>query len=64
MATRRNKHFTALFLSALLALGTLSLVGCGDNDAPNSNAEPEEEQPMGTGPMSNDDAGETPSDDV
>ncbi|WP_447529532.1 hypothetical protein [Vreelandella sp. TE19] len=64
MATKRNNRFTALLLSALLALGALGLAGCGDNDAPNPEAEPEEEQPMGTGPMSNDDAGETPSDDV
>ncbi|MFI0472046.1 hypothetical protein ACGLWX_04885 [Halomonas sp. HMF6819] len=65
MAQQRGDRSKALLLSALLAFGALSLAGCGDDtDAPNPDAEPEEQQPMGTGPMSNDDAGETPSDGV
>ncbi|MFG6667158.1 hypothetical protein ACGK9R_08610 [Halomonas sp. HNIBRBA4712] len=64
MAKSSHQRARALLLSALLALGAVGLSGCGDSDAPNPDAEPEPEQPMGTGPMNNEDAGETPSDDL
>ncbi|MCB8888821.1 hypothetical protein [Vreelandella malpeensis] len=64
MGDQRNKRFKALLLSVMMAFGALALAGCGNDDPPNPDAAPEEEQPMGTGPMSNDDAGETPSDDI
>lgn len=63
MSTKRNRR-SALLLSTLLALGSFGLTGCGNDSPPNEDAEPEEEQPMSQGPMSNEDAGEAPSDEL
>lgn len=64
MSAIRNGRWSALLLSGMLALGTLTLAGCGDSSPPNEEANPEPEQPMSQGPMSNDDAGEAPSDEL
>lgn len=64
ISIKHKGRLGALLFSAMLAFGTLTLAGCDNDSPPNENAQPEQEQPMGQGPMSNEDAGETPSDDV
>ncbi|WP_249978656.1 hypothetical protein [Vreelandella olivaria] len=64
MSSIRNSRLGVLLLSGMLVLGTLALAGCGDSSPPNEEAEPEPEQPMSQGPMSNEDAGEAPSDEL
>ncbi|MBZ5486171.1 hypothetical protein HW452_01350 [Halomonas aquamarina] len=51
-----NKYrMKALFLAMILAFSVVALTGCGGDDAPNENAQPEPEEPLNTGPMANDD---------
>ncbi|MBE0462516.1 MAG: hypothetical protein ACTIDY_05175 [Halomonadaceae bacterium] len=57
----RDKHrIKALLLAAIVALSTLGLAGCGADDPPNENAQPEPEEPLNQGPMANDDANGLP----
>lgn len=61
MSTLLNRRFSGALISAVLVLG---LAGCGNDSPPNEEAQPEPEQPMSHGPMSNEEAGERPSDDL
>ena len=45
-----NKRFYAVLLMTLLAVGMVS--GCGESAPPETDAQPEEQEPMNTGPMS------------
>lgn len=62
---RIGKHrIKALLLASVFALSALGLAGCGDDNSPNENAQPEPEEPLNQGPMANDDAnGVPPTDD-
>ncbi|MGE6608313.1 hypothetical protein ACQKE4_17640 [Halomonas sp. NPDC076908] len=51
--TNLDKRIKALMLSAMIALGGVALAGCSEEVAPTSSPEPETEEPMGQGPMSN-----------
>ncbi|MGP8289624.1 hypothetical protein [Vreelandella zhanjiangensis] len=56
-----DKHrIKALLLAAIFALSTLGLAGCGEDNPPNENAQPEPEEPLNQGPMANDDANGVP----
>ncbi len=56
-----NKYrIKALLLAAIFAFSTASLVGCGEDNPPNENAQPEPEEPLNQGPMANDDANGVP----
>ena len=48
-----DKRIKALLLSAAVVLGGVALAGCGEEVEPTSSPEPETEEPMGQGPMSN-----------
>lgn len=47
-----DKRSKALMLSAMIALGGLSIAGCSEEVEPTSSPEPDAEEPMGQGPMS------------
>lgn len=64
MSTQQSRRLSTLLFSTMLACAMLVLSGCGDSSPPNEDAEPEPEQPMSQGPMSNDDAGDAPSDEL
>lgn len=59
-----NKRFYAVLLMTLLAVGTVS--GCGESAPPETDAQPEEQEPMNTGPMplDSDPASEAPGEGV
>ncbi|RUR55161.1 hypothetical protein [Vreelandella populi] len=51
-----NKYrIKVLLLAFICAFSTVLLVGCGEDNPPNENAQPEPEEPLNQGPMANDD---------
>jgi PBP1b-binding outer membrane lipoprotein LpoB len=48
-----DSRIKALMLSAMIALGGFALTGCSEEVEPTSSPEPDTEEPMGQGPMSN-----------
>lgn len=56
-----NKYrIKGLLLAAVFAISAGVLVGCGEENPPNENAQPEPEEPLNQGPMANDDANGLP----
>ncbi|TVP50617.1 MAG: hypothetical protein EA345_04520 [Halomonas sp.] len=47
-----DARIKALILSAMIALSGLALAGCGDEVEPTGSPEPDTEEPMSQGPMS------------
>ncbi|MCL5424989.1 MAG: hypothetical protein M1154_05020 [Gammaproteobacteria bacterium] len=64
--TNLDKRIKALMLTTMIALGGVALAGCGEEVAPTSSPEPDTEEPMGQGPMSNEGSAmdETLNDDL
>jgi hypothetical protein len=61
-----DKRGKALVLSAMIALGGVAIVGCSEEVEPTASPEPDTEEPMGQGPMSdeNSEADGTLNDDL
>lgn len=54
MTITLDPRIKAVLLSTMIAFGGLALAGCGEDEvAPTSSPEPEAEEPMSQGPMSN-----------
>lgn len=49
MSLKSHMRFYALLLITVLSVGTL--VGCGESAPPDEDSQPEEQEPMNTGPM-------------
>lgn len=47
-----DKRSKALMLSAMIALGGVAIAGCSEEVEPTASPEPDTEEPMGQGPMS------------
>lgn len=64
MSLKSNMQLYAFLLITLLTVGTLS--GCGESAPPDEDSQPEEQEPMNTGPMSldSDPAAEAPGEGV
>ncbi|BBI63593.1 hypothetical protein [Vreelandella sulfidaeris] len=64
MSLKFNMRFYAFLLITVLAVGALS--GCGESAPPETDAQPEEQEPLNTGPMplDSDPAAEAPGEGI